>query len=83
MKILITGVAGFIGSHLAEKLLNMEHDVIGVDIINDYYSISQKEANLRILYKYTNFAILFMNSTTILDCSLYNVPVLLISYKER
>lgn len=55
MKILITGVAGFIGSHLAEKLLDDGHNVIGIDIINDYYSIKQKESNLHILNKYTNF----------------------------
>ena len=31
MKILVTGVAGFLGSHLAERLANMKHEVIGVD----------------------------------------------------
>ena len=55
MKILITGVAGFIGSHLAEKLLDNGHTIIGIDIINNYYSIKQKEANLHILNKYPKF----------------------------
>ena len=36
-KILITGVAGFIGYHLAEKLLNSNYHVIGIDNLNDYY----------------------------------------------
>ncbi|MEJ7341271.1 NAD-dependent epimerase/dehydratase family protein, partial [Staphylococcus epidermidis] len=38
MKILITGAAGFIGSHLAKKLIIQGHQVIGIDSINDYYS---------------------------------------------
>ena len=37
MKILITGTAGFIGSHLADKLLDRGDTVIGLDCINDYY----------------------------------------------
>ena len=37
MKILITGTAGFIGSHLARKLIKQNHEVIGVDNVNDYY----------------------------------------------
>ena len=36
MKILITGVAGFIGFHLAEKLLKLGYEVVGIDNINDY-----------------------------------------------
>jgi len=46
MKILITGSAGFIGSHLAEKLSDRGHDVIGIDSLTDYYSIEQKKLNL-------------------------------------
>ncbi|WP_436881993.1 NAD-dependent epimerase [Staphylococcus gallinarum] len=47
MKILITGAAGFIGSHLAKKLIAQQHEVIGVDNINDYYSVSLKEDRLK------------------------------------
>jgi UDP-glucuronate 4-epimerase len=36
MKILVTGTAGFIGMHLAHRLLNNGHTVIGVDNFNDY-----------------------------------------------
>ncbi|RIL36775.1 NAD-dependent epimerase [Staphylococcus equorum] len=46
MKILITGTAGFIGSHLAKKLINQGHEVVGVDSINDYYSVTLKEDRL-------------------------------------
>ncbi len=42
----ITGVAGFIGSHLAERLLAEGHTVAGVDNLNDYYDVSLKEARL-------------------------------------
>jgi UDP-glucuronate 4-epimerase len=46
MKILITGTAGFIGSHLANKLLARGDEVIGLDCINDYYDISVKYGRL-------------------------------------
>ncbi len=47
--ILVTGAAGFIGFHLAKKLLEAGHDVIGYDNVNDYYDPSLKEARLAIL----------------------------------
>jgi nucleoside-diphosphate-sugar epimerase len=46
MKILITGAAGFIGSHLAEKLLAQGHQVVGIDNFLDYYPRWMKEKNL-------------------------------------
>lgn len=45
MKILLTGAAGFIGSHVARVLCTQEHEVVGLDNFNDYYSIDQKEWN--------------------------------------
>ena len=42
MKILVTGTAGFIGSHLADKLLARGDEIVGLDCINDYYDISVK-----------------------------------------
>ena len=53
--VLITGCAGFIGSHVAVQLLKRGDIVIGVDEVNDYYDIKQKEENLNILNKYENF----------------------------
>jgi nucleoside-diphosphate-sugar epimerase len=46
MKALITGVAGFVGSHLAERLLDRGARVTGIDCFTDYYARSLKEANL-------------------------------------
>src|SRR5678815_4477341 len=46
MRCVITGVAGFIGSHLAERLLAEGHEVVGIDRFTDYYPRSAKENNL-------------------------------------
>jgi len=55
MKILITGAAGFIGSHLSERLLREEHQVWGLDNFDSYYDISIKEANVARLQQYPQF----------------------------
>ena len=45
MKILVTGAAGFIGSHLAERLVALGHEVVGLDCFTDYYASALKELN--------------------------------------
>ena len=47
MIVLITGVAGFIGFHLASKLIDEGVTVIRIDNLNDYYDVSLKEARLK------------------------------------
>jgi UDP-glucuronate 4-epimerase len=55
-KILVTGAAGFIGFHLAQRLMQLGHRVTGFDILNDYYDISLKEDRLTILNKQDAFS---------------------------
>lgn len=54
-KILITGAAGFIGFHLARRLLTEEYQVYGIDNLNDYYDVRLKEARLEILNQSEHF----------------------------
>lgn len=55
-KILVTGAAGFIGFHLAQRLLRQGHQVTGFDNLNDYYDVSLKDARLTILAGLENFS---------------------------
>ena len=55
MTILVTGVAGFIGSHVARHLLARGETVVGIDNVNDYYSVALKEARLAELAKLPGF----------------------------
>jgi UDP-glucuronate 4-epimerase len=51
MKILITGAAGFIGSHLAERLVDLGHEVVGLDNFSPYYCVDLKKLNALDLQK--------------------------------
>ena len=54
-KILITGCAGFIGYHLTNSLLDDGYSVLGIENINDYYSVQLKNDRLKQLKKHSNF----------------------------
>lgn len=56
MKVLITGVAGFIGSHLADRLLAEGHSVVGIDNFDPFYPRSAKEENLRGAQEHERFS---------------------------
>lgn len=61
MKILITGTAGFIGSTLAQRLLERGDEIIGVDNLNDYYDVQLKKDRLAKLLNYDNFTDIRLN----------------------
>lgn len=58
MKILLTGSAGFIGSHTAERLLNRGDEVVGLDDFNDYYDPAIKRRNISIAQKLRGFTLI-------------------------
>jgi nucleoside-diphosphate-sugar epimerase len=58
LKSLVTGVAGFIGSHLAEKLLALDHEVVGIDRFLDNYPRPFKEKNLSNVLHHRRFSFL-------------------------
>lgn len=68
-KVLVTGVAGFIGSHLTKRLIETGYDVIGIDNLNNYYSSELKEDRLDILLenKVTNYRINLESSEEVMD----------------
>lgn len=53
--VMVTGCAGFIGSHVVERLLNQGYSVQGIDNLNDYYPVKYKERNLDVLKRFKNF----------------------------
>lgn len=58
MKCIVTGAAGFIGSHLSERLVQEGHQVIGIDTFTNYYDLAQKRANLTRLSHHSQFSLI-------------------------
>ena len=56
MKILVTGVAGFIGFHTSKQLLDSGCDVVGLDNVNNYYDVNLKRNRLKILQDQDQFS---------------------------
>lgn len=61
MKILVTGAAGFIGAALARRLLDRGDQVVGLDVMNDYYDVGVKEARLAPLLEEPGFTFVKMD----------------------
>jgi nucleoside-diphosphate-sugar epimerase len=56
-RVLVTGCAGFVGSHLSERLADSGDEVVGVDCFSDYYPREQKERNLERLWDRPDFSL--------------------------
>lgn len=67
MRCVVTGCAGFIGSHLSEALIAQGHQVVGIDCLTDYYPRAVKLANLAVLRGSPSFTLVEAN---LLDCDL-------------
>src|ERR1044071_7388683 len=61
MKALVTGAAGFIGMHVALRLVERGDEVVGIDNLNDYYDVRLKEDRLAILMSHLNFRFIKMD----------------------
>lgn len=61
MRCVVTGCAGFIGSHLSEALVQRGHEVVGIDCFTDYYPRPAKESNLSALRLSPHFAFIEAN----------------------
>ncbi len=61
MKVLVTGCAGFIGMHTAQKLLARGDTVVGVDNLNDYYDVGLKQARLALLAEHAGFRFILLD----------------------
>ncbi len=56
MKILVTGSAGFIGYHVAKRLLVDGHQIIGLDNLNEYYDVNLKKSRLNLLSEFSGYS---------------------------
>tara|TARA_R110000868_G_scaffold22452_5_gene92275 strand:- start:8725 stop:9732 length:1008 start_codon:yes stop_codon:yes gene_type:complete len=61
MKALVTGIAGFIGSYVAKRLIANGYEVVGIDNLNDYYDVSLKRARLDWVREQGNFTFVEMD----------------------
>jgi UDP-glucuronate 4-epimerase len=78
VRVLITGVAGFIGMHSALRILRRGDEVVGLDNLNDYYDVSLKQSRLNQLLTYKNFQFKHLDI-----CDLQNLKELFQEFKPH
>jgi nucleoside-diphosphate-sugar epimerase len=64
MRVVVTGAAGFIGSHLSERLVRSGHEVTGIDCFTDYYDTGRKRRNVANLLNEPSFTLLELDLLT-------------------
>ncbi|MCB0330642.1 MAG: GDP-mannose 4,6-dehydratase [Bdellovibrionales bacterium] len=74
MSTLVTGAAGFLGSHVVETLLRRGDTVVGIDNVNDYYPVHLKRNNLELLKELGNF--------TFIEGDITDLPLLEDSFRK-
>ena len=79
MAILVTGAAGFIGFNLTSRLLRDGYEVIGIDNLNDYYSVELKQSRLNNLKTISKSSILLLSSFKLI----FKILLLLMMYSEN
>ena len=79
MAILVTGAAGFIGFNLTSRLLRDGYEVIGIDNLNDYYSVELKQSRLNNLKTISKSSILLLSSFKLI----LKILLLLMMYSEN
>ena len=67
MQILVTGAAGFIGADLCRKLIELDHSVVGIDNLNDYYEVSLKRDRIELIESHTKGSLFQFRQMDICD----------------
>ena len=80
VSILVTGIAGFIGSHVARVLLERGEQIIGIDNFSDYYDVNLKKIDFKVLENFDNFTFHNVDISNIVSVENIYKNMILIKY---